>query len=66
MTLLDKEPVKRAEKSLKNFDPKSNIVILEKTARTAVDAANSLKCETGAIVKSLIIQLCKICIGVIK
>ena len=56
MSLLDKEPVKRADKVLKNFDPKMNIVILEESARTAIDAANSLKCETGAIVKSLLFK----------
>ena len=56
MSLLDKEPVKRAEKVLKDFDPKLNVVILEKTARTAIDAANSLKCEVGAIVKSLLFK----------
>ena len=56
MSLLDKEPVKRAEKALKNFDPKMNVEILEESARTAIDAANSLKCETGAIVKSLLFK----------
>ena len=56
MSLLDKEPVKRAEKALKDFDPKLNVVILEETARTAIDAANSLKCEVGAIVKSLLFK----------
>ena len=56
MSLLDKEPVKRVDKALKNFDPKMNIVILEESARTAIDAANSLKCETGAIVKSLLFK----------
>ena len=56
MSLLDKEPVKRAEKALKDFDPKLNVVILEETARTAIDAASSLKCEVGAIVKSLLFK----------
>ena len=56
MSLLDKEPVKRAEKALKDFDPKLNVVILEETARTAIDAANSLKCEVGAIIKSLLFK----------
>ena len=56
MSLLDKEPVKRAKKALKDFDPKLDVVILEETARTAIDAANSLKCEVGAIVKSLFVQ----------
>ena len=56
MSLLDKEPVKRAEKALKDFDPKLNVVVLEETARTAKDAASSLKCEVGAIVKSLLFK----------
>ena len=56
MSLLDKEPVKRAEKALKNFDTKMNVMILEDSARTAIDAANSLKCDVGAIVKSLLFK----------
>ena len=56
MNLLDKEPVKRAEKALRDFNPKLNIIILEETARTAIDASNSLKCEVGAIVKSLLFK----------
>ena len=56
MSLLDKEPVKRAEKVLTDFNPKLNVIILEETARTAIDAANSLKCEVGAIVKSLLFK----------
>ena len=56
MSLLDKEPVKRAKKALRDFDPKLNVVILEETARTAIEAANSLKCEIGAIVKSLLFK----------
>ena len=56
MSLLDKEPVKRAEKALKDFDPKLDVVILRETARTAIDAANSLKCEVGAIIKSLLFK----------
>ena len=56
MSLLDKEPVKRAQAALKDFDPRINVIILEESARTAFDAANSLKCETGAIVKSLLFK----------
>ena len=56
MSLLDKETVKRAEKALKDFDPKLNVVVLQETARTAIDASNSLKCEVGAIVKSLLFK----------
>jgi Cys-tRNA(Pro) deacylase len=56
MNLLEKEPVKRAERALKDFNSKLSVVILEETARTAIDASNSLKCEVGAIVKSLLFK----------
>ncbi len=56
MTLLDKEPVKRVEKLLKEFDSKQSIIILNTSARTALEAASSLKCEVGAIVKSLLFR----------
>ena len=56
MTLLDKEPVKRAEKSLKEHDPSLDVIILNSSARTAQDAASSLGCEIGAIVKSLLFK----------
>ena len=52
--LLNKEPVKRAEKSIKEFDSNLNIICLEETARTANDAASALGCNVGAIVKSLL------------
>ena len=56
MTLLDKEGVKRAEKSLKEFDQKQSVIILKSSARTALEAASSLDCEVGAIVKSLVFK----------
>jgi Cys-tRNA(Pro) deacylase len=56
MTLLDKEGVKRAEKSLKEFDQKQSVIILKSSARTALEAASSLDCEVGAIVKSLVLK----------
>ena len=56
MTLLDKEPVKRAEKSLKKFDPRMSVITLDSSARTAKEAASSLGCEVGAIVKSLLFK----------
>jgi Cys-tRNA(Pro) deacylase len=56
MSLLDNEPVKRAEKSLKKFDQRLNITILKNSARTAKDAAMSLNCNIGAIVKSLLFR----------
>jgi len=56
MNLLDKEPVKRAEKFLKNFDQSIEVIILENSARTAQDAAIALDCNVGAIVKSLLFR----------
>ncbi len=56
MTLLDKEPVKRAKKALQDFDPSLSVIVLNTTARTAIDAANSLNCEVGAIIKSLLFK----------
>ena len=56
MSLLNKEPVKRAEKALKKFDETLSVTELENTARTAVDAAKSLNCKVGAIVKSLLFK----------
>ena len=55
-SILDKEPVKRAEKALKEFDDNLYIECLEKTARTANDAATALGCKVGAIVKSLLFK----------
>ena len=54
--LLNKEPVKRAEKAIQAFDSKLKIICLEQTARTAQDAATALGCNVGAIVKSLLFK----------
>ena len=56
MSLLNKEPVQRVEKILKDFDKSQNIIVLETSARTALEAASSLGCEVGAIVKSLLFK----------
>ena len=56
MSLLDKEPVKRAEKFLKDFDQSLEVIVLENSARTAKDAAKALDCNVGAIVKSLLFR----------
>ena len=56
MSLLDKEPVKRAEKFLKKFDQSLEVIVLENSARTAQDAATALACDVGAIVKSLLFK----------
>ena len=54
--LLNKEPVKRVQEFIAQFDPKLKVLALDTTARTAKDAAKSLGCETGAIVKSLVFR----------
>ena len=55
-SLLNKEAVKRVKEFITKFDTKLNILVLDTTARTARDAAKSLKCEVGAIVKSLLFR----------
>ena len=55
-TILNKEPVLRAEKSLKQFNADLKVIELEQTARTANDAATALGCKVGAIVKSLLFR----------
>ena len=54
--LLDKESVRRVVKVLSNFDSNLKVEALNSSARTAVDAAESLNCEVGAIVKSLLLR----------
>ena len=55
-SILSKEPVQRANKSLKEFNQNLNIICLEQTAKTAQDAATALGCSVGAIVKSLLFK----------
>ena len=55
-TIFNKEPVLRAEKSLKQFNTDLKVIELEQTARTANDAATALGCKVGAIVKSLLFK----------
>ena len=54
--LLNKESVKRVVKVLNNFDDSLKVEALNSSARTAKDAATSLNCEVGAIVKSLLLR----------
>ena len=56
MSLLEKEPVRRVEKFLRDFDKNKKIIVLNTSARTALEAATSLGCEVGAIVKSLLFK----------
>ena len=54
--LLNKESVKRVQELISKFDSNLKVIVLNTTARTAKDAATSLKCEVGAIVKSLLFK----------
>ena len=54
--LLNKESVQRVVKVLSNFDDSLKVEVLNSSARTAKDAATSLNCEVGAIVKSLLLR----------
>ena len=56
MTLLDKEPVQRVSKKIREFDQNLSVSVLETSARTALEAASSLGCKVGAIVKSLLFK----------
>ena len=54
--LLNKEPVIRVSNKLKEFNENLNVIVLDSSARTAQDAANSLKTEVGSIIKSLFLR----------
>ena len=54
--LLNKESVKRVSQKLKDFDESLKVVVLDSSARTAQDAANSLNAEVGSIIKSLFLR----------
>ena len=56
MSLLDKEPVERVVKFLKDFNESLEVVVLENSARTAKEAAKELNCDSGAIIKSLLFK----------
>ncbi len=54
--ILEKESVQRVKKILHEFDENLKVEVLNNSARTANDAAESLNCEVGAIVKSLLLR----------
>ena len=54
--ILDKEPVKRVQEFIFKFNSELKVLVLDTTAKTAKDAATSLGCEVGAIVKSLLLR----------
>ena len=54
--LLNKKTVKRVQDEIARFDPKLKVIALNDTARSANDAASTLNCDVGAIVKSLLFK----------
>ena len=54
--LLNKEPVRKVSQKLKEFDESLKVIVLDSSARTAQDAANSLNAEVGSIIKSLFLR----------
>ena len=54
--ILSKDPVQRVISALNNFDKSLKVEVLNSSAKTAKEAAYSLKCEVGAIVKSLLLK----------
>ena len=52
----DKEPVKRVKKKLKEFNKDLKAIVLNSSARTAHQAAESLNTDVGSIVKSLLFK----------
>ena len=56
MSILNKEPVERVQKFLKDFDSNLDVILLDTSAKTALEAASALNCEVGAIVKSLLFK----------
>ena len=56
MSLLEKESVLRVKKLLKKYNESFDVILLSNSAKTANEAASSLNCEVGAIVKSLLLR----------
>ena len=54
--LLNKEPVKRVQKKLVEYDASYKVMVLASSARTAQEAAESLNTDVGSIVKSLLFK----------
>jgi len=54
--LLSKTSVKRVKEFLTSHNSDLKIIVLNTTAKTALNAAEALKCDVGAIVKSLLVK----------
>ena len=56
MDLKKNELVQRVFSILSKFDENQSLIVLDTSARTALEAATSLGCKVGAIIKSLIFK----------
>jgi len=54
--ILNKEPVQRVQKKLDEYNQELKAIVLNSSARTAQQAAESLNTEVGSIVKSLLFK----------
>jgi len=54
--IISKESVQRVISALSDFDKSLKVEVLNSSAKTAKEAASSLNCEVGAIVKSLLLR----------
>ena len=54
--LLERKSVRKVKDFLNDFDSSIELIVLEETARTANDAAQSLNQSVGSIVKSLLFK----------
>ena len=54
--LINRKAVTKVKNYLNKFDENIELIVLDETARTAIDAANSLKTKVGSIVKSLLFK----------
>ena len=54
--ILNKEPVIRVQKKLDEYNKGLKAIVLNSSARTAQEAADSLNTEVGSIVKSLLFR----------
>ena len=54
--LIKKKSVVKVKNFLNKYDKNIELIILDQTARTATDAANSLNTKVGCIVKSLLFK----------
>lgn len=56
LDLLNRKNVIRVKEYLSKYDPNFKLIVLDDTARTANEAAQSINKEVGAIIKSLIFK----------